>query len=251
MNHRKRLHPTLWIGLVTIVLGRTAWAQVEDVPAYVEESPAVQAILETNPATPAEMVRAAKILADLERPDLAKDFLKKVLAAKLGQKQLAQLEAQFGSAHVRRDGFPRSAGAGIQSAGRGRVCRGHGRADRPKTPGRPGSASPGPEPRSPLPGHGRPAPRPGCGRAAAGDRVGRPEAGKRTRQRAGRLDAHRLRRDQPAVGDARRRRSQDSNRGDSCPGRPQSQAGDALSSFPAADIRRRCRAPRGRRSPRF
>jgi hypothetical protein len=61
------------------------------------ESTAVQAVLETQPTTPAEMTRAAKILADLRRPDLARQFLQKVLAANLDQQQLAQLGEKFGS----------------------------------------------------------------------------------------------------------------------------------------------------------
>ena len=42
--------------------------------------------------------RAAKILADLQRPDLAKVFLQKVLAAKPTEQQLAALAEQFGAA---------------------------------------------------------------------------------------------------------------------------------------------------------
>lgn len=62
------------------------------------ESPAVAAILETKPSTPAEWTRAAKILADLGRPDLAKGFLKQILDAKLNPQQLAGLAEEFGSA---------------------------------------------------------------------------------------------------------------------------------------------------------
>lgn len=69
----------------------------EDIKMPVRPDPAVEAILATNPTTPAELTRAAKIMADLQRPDLAKAYLKKVLAAKLDQKQLAGLVEQFGS----------------------------------------------------------------------------------------------------------------------------------------------------------
>jgi CheY-like chemotaxis protein len=62
------------------------------------EDSGIKAILGTNPTTPSECARAAKILADLQRPDLAKKFLKRVLDAKLDGKQLAALEAEFGSA---------------------------------------------------------------------------------------------------------------------------------------------------------
>ena len=61
------------------------------------EDPAVAAILATKPTTPAECVRAAKTLADLGQPDVAKRFLKKVLDAKLDPQQLADLGEQFGA----------------------------------------------------------------------------------------------------------------------------------------------------------
>ena len=61
------------------------------------DDPAVVALLATKPATPAEWARVAKILADLQRPDLAKPFLQKVLDAKLNDKQLAALADEFGS----------------------------------------------------------------------------------------------------------------------------------------------------------
>ncbi len=60
-------------------------------------SPAVAAIRATNPTTPAEQVRAAKILAGLDRPDLAKQLLMQVLAANLDQDQLFALEQHFGA----------------------------------------------------------------------------------------------------------------------------------------------------------
>ena len=55
----------------------------------------VAAIMATKPSTPAEQVRAAKILAGLDRPDLAKKFLAQVLAANLDQAQLFALEQHF------------------------------------------------------------------------------------------------------------------------------------------------------------
>ncbi len=61
------------------------------------EDPAVAAILDAKPATPAECASAAKTLADLGHPDLAKRFLKQVLDAKLGGEQLADLGEQFGT----------------------------------------------------------------------------------------------------------------------------------------------------------
>jgi hypothetical protein len=67
-------------------------------PAEKEAAPPtldVTAILETKPTTPSECLRAAKVLADLKRPDLAKELLKKVLDAKLDQQQLLELNGQI------------------------------------------------------------------------------------------------------------------------------------------------------------
>lgn len=61
------------------------------------ESPAVAAVLQTKPTAPLECVRAARVLVDLGRPDLAKDLVKKVLEAKLDEPQLAELGEQAGS----------------------------------------------------------------------------------------------------------------------------------------------------------
>ena len=63
---------------------------------FVPEDTAVAAILATKPTTPAECVRAAKTLVDLGHPDVAKQFVKKVLDAKLGPRQLADLGVEFG-----------------------------------------------------------------------------------------------------------------------------------------------------------
>jgi len=61
------------------------------------DDPAVAAILATKPNTPEECIRAAKILAELNRADLAKGFIQKVLDAKLDPQQLADLGQQIGS----------------------------------------------------------------------------------------------------------------------------------------------------------
>ncbi len=62
----------------------------------------VAAILATKPSTPVDCTRAATILADLDRPDLAKRYLKKVLDAKLPPKQLADLGEEIGPAALLR-----------------------------------------------------------------------------------------------------------------------------------------------------
>src|SRR3972149_3188045 len=79
-------------GLLT-VLGNLAGAQETPLP----EDPAVAAILETKPITPFECIRAAKILSDRKRPDLAKQYLQKVIDAKLDQEALENLAQQYGS----------------------------------------------------------------------------------------------------------------------------------------------------------
>ena len=98
MNNRHRSLIGLLVGWVVTAACLSAEAQGQAAPTVEEQNPAVLAILETNPSTPMEWTRAAKILTDLDRPDLAKGFLEKVLAAKLDQKRLAQLQTRFGSA---------------------------------------------------------------------------------------------------------------------------------------------------------
>ncbi len=91
----------LIVALPLVTAGPTVWAQ-EAKPAEVKvappEDPAVEAILATKPTTPLDCARAAQILIDLRRPDLARPLLKKVLDAKLDAKQLAALADQLGSA---------------------------------------------------------------------------------------------------------------------------------------------------------
>jgi len=81
--------------ILGIVQAISAQAPAPAEPARM--SPPVAAIMATKPSTPAEQVRAAKILAGLDRPDLAKGFLAKVLAANLDQAALFDLEQQFGA----------------------------------------------------------------------------------------------------------------------------------------------------------
>jgi len=64
----------------------------------VPRDPAVDAVVDSKPTTPAELLRAAKILAGLGRADLAKEYLQKLLDAKPKAAQLAALAEQFGSA---------------------------------------------------------------------------------------------------------------------------------------------------------
>lgn len=92
--------PVRLIG-VWLILGiaNGVWAQAPAAPEPAPEpmTPGVAAIMATKPSTPAEQVRAAKILAGLDRPDLAKQLLTQVLAANLDQAQLFALEQRFGA----------------------------------------------------------------------------------------------------------------------------------------------------------
>ncbi len=95
MNTRFRTTFWLWTAVVAALIGTRAWAQPPSSDDVLEpESPAVLAILETNPSTPAEYARAASILAGLQRPKLAKDFLRRLIAAKLTQPQFVRLAEQ-------------------------------------------------------------------------------------------------------------------------------------------------------------
>ncbi|NQT14708.1 MAG: HEAT repeat domain-containing protein, partial [Planctomycetes bacterium] len=115
MDIRYRIWTGLLAGAVVAILSGSVRAQAPAVPAAPGEdetpsfemakpnAPGVDAILATNPRTPAERVRAANILADLERPDLARPFLKQVIDAVSGLDEAGQsaalvgLEERFGS----------------------------------------------------------------------------------------------------------------------------------------------------------
>ncbi len=62
------------------------------------EPPAIRSVLEGNPTTPKELIRAVETLVDLRRPELAKPFLKQLLDAKPDAKTLIALAGEFGSA---------------------------------------------------------------------------------------------------------------------------------------------------------
>jgi len=110
MDNRYRISAALLIALMVTTGWEVVWAQEppeaeepepDDAIMEKRDSPAVEAILATGPSTPAELVRSAKILADLERPDLAKGFLNQVLSANLDQQQLVALNERFGSGFFR------------------------------------------------------------------------------------------------------------------------------------------------------
>jgi hypothetical protein len=68
--------------------------------AATPEERAVNAILQNNPSTPLELVRSAKLLANMHRPDLGKKMLERVLSGNLKPESLAQLANQLGSATI-------------------------------------------------------------------------------------------------------------------------------------------------------
>ena len=97
-----------WVLLGMIAVSGTAAAQdpadppdpgvpTPDPTVPVPDSPAVLAVLETKPATPREWVKAAHVLARLGRPDLAKQFLGRVIQAGLDEKQFVALGDELGS----------------------------------------------------------------------------------------------------------------------------------------------------------
>ncbi|MEA1951055.1 MAG: hypothetical protein U9N87_06700 [Planctomycetota bacterium] len=61
-------------------------------------SPSVQAVVATNPRTPADWARAASLVAELDAPELAKSYLKKILDANPDQRQLRELADRFSGA---------------------------------------------------------------------------------------------------------------------------------------------------------
>lgn len=65
-------------------------------PPMPKDDTAVEAILATKPTTPIQMARAAHLLAGLERYDLAKQYLSKVIGAKLNDQKLVELAEAVG-----------------------------------------------------------------------------------------------------------------------------------------------------------
>jgi hypothetical protein len=66
-------------------------------PATGETDPVVRAVLEANPTTPSELIHSARLLVEYKRPQLARDYLKKVLDARLGVPEFIALVNEFGS----------------------------------------------------------------------------------------------------------------------------------------------------------
>ena len=64
--------------------------------------PAVDTIVESNPHTPGELLKAAAVLTDLERIDLAKKYLQQLVAVKPDEEALAEAGAQIEPATLMR-----------------------------------------------------------------------------------------------------------------------------------------------------
>lgn len=100
--------------VLTAILGATCvWAQqversadeiMESVQKWRQRDPLVEALTAGDATTPAAWFRVATILADHQRPDLAKDYLKKILEAKLDSAGLVELADRFGAAAFARLG---------------------------------------------------------------------------------------------------------------------------------------------------
>ena len=70
----------------------------DEAPPAVPNDPAVLAVLESNPKTPAELLRAINILIELGHAPLARDFVNRLAKAKLDLAAKASLAHQFNSA---------------------------------------------------------------------------------------------------------------------------------------------------------
>ena len=99
---------TLLIALICLcpALG---WAQVAPVdpfetppeePEPIVDSAAVQAIRESDPATPEQLFDAIQMLIRLDRTDLAKEYLQQLSGLPLDKPSLARLHEQFGTAEM-------------------------------------------------------------------------------------------------------------------------------------------------------
>jgi hypothetical protein len=79
-----------------------ATAEPAPEPEPLPDSPAIQAVLESNPQTPYELLRAIRILADLGHPKLALPYVDELNQQKLDPEAKAALANRFGSAQLMR-----------------------------------------------------------------------------------------------------------------------------------------------------
>jgi CheY-like chemotaxis protein len=88
--------------LVAAILGLVAHSKLpaQPMPAAQPAPPAanpVQALLDTKPSTPEELVNAISLLIDFKQPALAKPYLEQLLGANLDDAALAELGKRFGT----------------------------------------------------------------------------------------------------------------------------------------------------------
>lgn len=79
---------------------RAQQARPDDLPAAPDEDPLVEAVLETNPTTPEQLVRAVNVLVDLKRPAAARPLLQQLLDLQLADDQLAALADRLGAGQL-------------------------------------------------------------------------------------------------------------------------------------------------------
>ena len=86
----------VWYGIaMLLVAGCLSW-HAPTVSFAIETDPAVLAILESDPQTPSAKVRAARVLVNLHRHDLASELLQQIVAAKQSRSRLVKLYNRFG-----------------------------------------------------------------------------------------------------------------------------------------------------------
>ena len=108
IEHPKLIRPILLclLAIPFFTTGTLAQTSEEEAAPLEITDPAVFAVQESNPRTPAEILQASKLLAELGELELARGYLRKLLKKKLKPKTLAALNRRFGSAHfikIRRD----------------------------------------------------------------------------------------------------------------------------------------------------
>ena len=100
VHHRKKigsLSLVVMMFIIGLAHGQSAAEKKEAAKPKITD-PAVLAILESKPTTPAEQFRSVQLLADLQQPDLARSQLKKLMEANLDDNALAALAEKFGTA---------------------------------------------------------------------------------------------------------------------------------------------------------
>ena len=92
----------LWCIALLLALASSAWGQQQEEALFEQEDPAVQAVLESNPQTPADALRAVITLLDLGAPEAAQGMLAKLLQADLDNNARADLARTLGSGELLR-----------------------------------------------------------------------------------------------------------------------------------------------------